>query len=60
VLRAPRHGKPQTHFDEQPAGSVAGGRENSDPSRPTSVSPQGSGAVPERIDTAPRDCILDD
>jgi len=61
VLRArPRHGKPQTHVDEQPAGSVAGGVEGFHAARPTSVTPSRSGAVPKLIDTAPHDCFLDD
>jgi hypothetical protein len=50
------HGKPETHVDEQPAGSVAGGR---DKSAPASDVRRRSGAVPQLVDTAPHDGILD-
>jgi hypothetical protein len=57
MLRArARHGKPQTHVDEQPAGSVAGGRDKSEPA--SDVRRRASG-VPKLVDTAPDDCILD-
>jgi hypothetical protein len=51
-----RHGEAQTHVDEQPAGSVAGGR---DKSEPVSDVRRRSGAVPQLVDAAPHDCILD-
>jgi hypothetical protein len=53
------HGEPETHVDEQPAGSVASGRDNSEPALSASDMRGRSGAVPKLVDTAPQDCILD-